>query len=120
MDWIKLHRQLLQWEWFDNSAMVHVFVYCLLRANYSDNNWHNIVIMRGQFVTSLNKISSATGLSLQKIRTCLNRLKKSGEISIKSTNEYTIITICNYDNYQDCKNDNNKRTTNEQQTNNNK
>ena len=94
-----LHRQLLDWEWFDNSNMVHVWIYLLLKANYQDDNWHGMKIPKGSFVTSVSSISKATGLSVQNVRTCLSKLKLTGEITIQVTNQNSIITICKYDNY---------------------
>jgi len=98
--WIKLHRKFSQWEWFDKSEMVHLFIYFLLLANHEDKKWNGIIIKRGQLVTGRNKIKKQTGISERTIRTCLNRLKSTNEITIKTTNRYSIITICNYDNYQ--------------------
>lgn len=61
-------------------------------------------------------------MSIQVIRTCLHKLKKTGEATCHSTNKFTIITLCNYDNYQSEKEDSNtptnKPATNEQQTDN--
>lgn len=94
-----LHRQLLDWEWFDNSQMVHIWVYLLLKANYQDENWHGIMIPRGSFVTSIGGISKDTRLSARTIRTCLDKLKSTGEVTIKTTNKYSIVTICKYDSY---------------------
>ena len=94
-----LHRQLLDWEWFDNSNMVHVWIYLLLKANYQDENWHGVLIPRGSFVTSIGGISKDTSLSTRTIRTCLDKLKSTGEVTIKTTNKYSIVTICKYDSY---------------------
>lgn len=123
---MRLHRQLLEWEWFDNSQMVHIWVYFLLKANYQDNKWHGIDIPRGSFITSLDTICKDTGLSLQSVRTCMNKLKSTGEITIKSTNKYSVITICKYETYNfeysDANKQNNKQPniqlTNNQQSNN--
>lgn len=71
----KLHRQLLEWEWWDDPKMVQVWVYFLLKANYQDTMWHGITIPRGSFVTSIDTISKDTHLSVREIRTCLNKLK---------------------------------------------
>jgi len=117
--WIKIHRKLFEWEWWDKSEMIHIFIYFLLKANFEKNKWHGIQLKRGQFVTSIKSISKSTNLSSQVIRTCINRLKLTNEITIKSTNKFSIITICNYENYQISENKANKQITNKQQTNNN-
>lgn len=125
--WVKIHRSFLTWEWFDKPEMVQLFVYLLLKANHDAKEWHGIVIERGQVVTSVARIAAETRLSAQVVRTCINRLKSTNEITSTSTNKYTIITICKYDTYQETDNepneDNNEQIdeqlTNEQQTNNN-
>lgn len=97
--YIKLHRQLLNWEWWDNANMTRIWIYFLLKANYQDSTWHGITIPRGSFITSLDAICKDTGLSVREIRTCLNRLKSTGELTIKTTNRYTMVTISKYDVY---------------------
>lgn len=123
---MRLHRQLLDWEWFDNSQMVHVWIYFLLKANYQDSKWHGIDIPRGSFITSLDTICKDTGLSLQNVRTCMNKLKSTGEITTQSTNKYSVITICKYETYnlqesdvnkQDNKQTNIQSTSNQQAVN---
>lgn len=97
---IKLYRNLLEWEWFKNSEMVHLFTYLLLKANFTDGKFQGKEIKRGQLITGRNSLSENTGISQQKIRTCLERLQLTNEITIHSTNKYSIITIVKYDFYQ--------------------
>lgn len=121
--WIKLHRRFLEWEWFGSSDMVKLFVFILISANYDNSSWRGIEIKKGQYLTGIKSLSYKTNISEQTIRTCLSRLKNTGEITIESTNKYSIITICNYDSYQSDKkttnNQNNKQSTSNQQTTNN-
>ena len=122
--WIKLYRKFDEWEWFNISEMVHLFIYLLLNANHEDGEWRGVAIKRGQVVTGLHKLHEKTKISFQTIRTCLSRLKKTGEINIQTTNQYSIITILNYESYQSDQQTTNKRSnkrlTNDQQTTNNK
>lgn len=108
-NWIKLYEKLIDWEWFDKPNTAHFFVYCLLKANKFDRQWRGITIKRGSFVSSLSKMSSESGLTVREIRTSLSRLKSTNELTSETTNEYTYITICNYDNYQATKNNNDKQ-----------
>ena len=117
--WIKLHRQFVNWEWFNKSEAVHLFLYLLLKANHKDGNWQGIEIKKGQFITSYGKISSDTNISLQTIRTLLKKFELTNEINTQPTNKYTIITICKYDTYQDEEIQTNTQLTNNQQTTNN-
>jgi hypothetical protein len=125
---IKLYRKFILWEWYDTPNMVHLFITLLLKANHEPGNWHGININRGQLITGIHSLSKSTGITVRSIRTCINRLKSTGEVTIKTTNKYSIITICNYDIYQssntysDKQNDKQtgKRTTSKRQANDNK
>ena len=114
--WIKIHRKFLDWEWFNKSEAVHLFIYLLLKANHKDASWQGMKVKRGEFISSLGKISSDTGISLQTLRTLLKKLESTNEIEVKSTNKFTTVTICKYDSYQDETEDTNKQLTNNQQT----
>ena len=116
--WICIHRKMLKWEWYDEPNTAHLFLYCLLRANYEDTEWRGITIKRGSFVTSLAKLAQETGLTIQQVRTSINRLKSTNEITSISTSQNRLITVKNYDLYQDNNNQFNKQLTNEQQTSN--
>lgn len=98
--WVTLHRKFLQWEWFDKPEMVQLFIWLLLNANYTDKKWQGQVIKRGQILTTTPKIMEALRFTERQTRTCISRLKSTGEVSVKTTNRFTIITICNYDRYQ--------------------
>ena len=97
---ITISRKLIDWEWYQNPNMVHLWIHLLIMANYSESRFEGILIKRGQFVTSLDKLSMATGLTIQQVRTCLEKLKTTLDVTCKSTNHFTIITICKYDIYQ--------------------
>jgi len=119
--WIKLHRKFLEWEWFKMPEMVQLFIFLLISANHEVKKWQGIEIKRGEYLTGRESLSLKTGLSQQVIRTCLNRLKSTSEITIKSTNKYSIISICKYDSYQYNLNDANQQInqqTNQQSTSN--
>lgn len=107
--WVKLHRKFISWEWFTTPDMVHLFVYLLLMANREDNSWQGIQVKRGQLITGRKKLSEQTGISERRIRTCLQRLQNTGELTSISTSKHSVITICNYDDYQS------KQTTSDQQ-----
>ena len=117
--WIRIHRKFLDWEWFNKSEAVHLFIYLVLKANHKDGQWQGIDVKRGQFVTSFGKISSDTGISLQTIRTLLKKFEKTNEINIQTTNKFTIVTICKYECYQQENEQTNTQLTNKQQTTNN-
>lgn len=99
--WICLHRQLLEWEWYNDINVCRLFLHCLLKANHKDKKWQGKVIPRGSFVTGRNVLADETGLTVQQIRTSLNKLKSTNDLTIKSTNKNSLVTVVNYGFYQD-------------------
>ena len=97
---IKIQRSLLEWRWYHHSAMVHLLIHLLLRANYADKEWGLLTIKRGQLVTSRFSLCQETGLSDKVVRNSLQKLVKTGEIEMKATNKYTLITVVKYNEYQ--------------------
>lgn len=123
--WLKLFYRFKEWEWYDDTNMVRMFIHLLLSANYKPLNWRGKTIPRGSLITSRAKLAEQTNLSEREVRTCLTRLKTTNEIAIETTNNFSIITITNYERYQDDSNDvdqrndlpNDQRATNERPAN---
>ena len=113
--WIKLHRKMLDWEWYDDINVMRLFTHCLLRANHKEKKWRGIDIKRGQFYTSLETLSSETGLTAMQLRTCFDKLKTTGEITSSGMARGRMITVSAYDDYQDDNKLNNKLVTGCQQ-----
>lgn len=99
--WIKTYEKLLKWEWYGDPLMVATLIHLLLKANWKDKKWRGVNVKRGQLITSRTRLAEEIGLTERQLRTCLERMQETGEIACETTNRYTIITICNYDIYQD-------------------
>ena len=97
---IKLFRKFNNWEWKTDPNMVALFLHLLINANYVDAKWRGVDVKRGQIITGRMKLSKETGISERSIRTCLERLKSTNEITIETTSQFSLITICNYNKYQ--------------------
>lgn len=97
--WLRLHRQLLQWEWYSCINTTRVFIHLLLTASWRDARWQGIEIPRGSLFASPETLATATGLTRQQVRTVIARLKSTNEITTKATNRGTLITLCNFDTY---------------------
>lgn len=117
--YIKIHRKLINWEWYSNKNDRLVWLHCLLKANWNNGYFEGKEIPRGSFVTSYKNLAKEIGISVQQLRTSLNHLKSTHNLTSKTNNQYSIITINNYDLYQATNKQDNKRLTNEQQTINN-
>ena len=98
--YIKLSRNMLNWEWYDNQNTKDLFIHCLLKANWKPTRWHGIEIEAGQFITSLPSLADELQLSIHQVRTALDHLKMTGEVADKAQNKYRIITVNNWDKYQ--------------------
>ena len=120
--WIKSYRKMVNWQWYTDVSTCHLFQHLVLVANAGDGSWRGMSIKRGQRLTSLGHLALETGLSVQQVRTSLDKLRSTGEITSTATNQYTLITIINYDFYQSkeekATSEITSTATNEQQTDN--
>jgi hypothetical protein len=116
--WIKLHRQITDWEWYDDHNTFRLFMHLLLKANHKERSYRGVKIEVGCVMTGRELLSKETGLSVQQIRTCLERLKSTNEITIKSDKQGTIIQVVKYKDYQVTTNESttNQPTSNQQVT----
>jgi len=122
--WIKLYRQLLDWEWYKNLNVKIVWLHLLLTANFvSGRKAYGHTLVAGQVITTYKRIAEETGLTFQNVRTAINHLLTSGEITKEPTNKFQVITVEKWAffQYQDGKDNNNPNrqlTYNQQSTNN--
>jgi hypothetical protein len=98
--WVKNHRKIKDWTWYKKPLTAHLFQHLVREANHKDGNCFAVEIKRGQILTGRKSLAKNTGLSEQQVRTSLNHLKSTNDVTIISTKKYSIITICNYDEYQ--------------------
>lgn len=115
--WVKLHRKLLEWEWYEDAHMVHLLVHLLLTATHEDRKYKGLTIKRGQLVTTIKELADALGASETSTRRRMKRLKSGGILTIKVAHNRTTITICNYDSYQMDKKESGGRTAEERRKN---
>lgn len=117
--YVLLHRKMMEWGWYKDSQTVHLFLHLLFKASWKKSEWKGIPINRGEIIVGRKTLHFETGISEQSIRTILTRLKSTNELTIKSTSRFSVITICNYESYQNVKNEINQQTnqqTNQQST----
>jgi len=100
LSFIPLFRKITEWEWYKDTSTKSLFLHLVLRANWQDKPWKGILIKRGSYATGWTTLSFETGLTRQQIRTSLIKLKSTSEVTIKSTNKYSVITLTNYEDYQ--------------------
>jgi len=124
--WVKLHRKILSNPVFQDSEALQLFIYCLLKANHKPANilfnQQIVALERGQFIFGLHQACKDLKMSMRKLRNRLLILGKLEITAIKTTNKFSIITVCNYSQYQDSKNEKGqtKGQTDDKQTTTNK
>lgn len=95
-----LHRKMRDWQWYKVPNTKDTFLELLLSANWKDTKYRTETIPRGSVLTTMSKIAEATGLTKDEVRTALNHLKTSHDISHTKMYNELLITIHNYDYYQ--------------------
>ena len=115
---VKIHRSIIEWEWYDDHNTTRVFLHCLFMANWKDQRYRGKLIKRGTFVTGLAVFAEQVGLSIQNVRTSFSRLKSTHELTIKTSPQGSVIEVVNYDKYQLVTNEptSSQQTTNKQLT----
>lgn len=99
-EFIKIFRKMVSWEWYTDVNTTKLFLHCLLMANWKPGRWKGLSYERGQFYTSLDHLSKETGLTVREVRTALAHLKSTNEVTSKTTNKNTLITVVSFDLYQ--------------------
>lgn len=112
--YIKIHRKLLEWEWYGDTNTMRVFLHLLLSANWKNGMFKGVEIPRGNLVTSLSKLSQALSLTERQIRTAIEHLKKSGTIAVTTYSKFSVIEVLNYDIYQDNDSQNDSQNDNQE------
>lgn len=117
LGFIMLWRKALNWEWYKNIPVKVLFFHILLIANHSNQRWEGIEVKAGETITSIQHLAEESGVSIQQVRTALEKLEKTKEIQVESTNRYSKIKIINWGKYQGIYSPNNIIVTNEKQLN---
>lgn len=116
--WLKLYRSILDSAVFQDAEILKVWIWLLCNVAFEQHDtvcYGKVIHLKpGQIASGRKKIAQCTDLNENKVYRALTALKSLGNIEIKSTNKYSIITVVNWDKYQE---ENGKRTSSEQQTN---
>lgn len=100
LGFIKIHRKILEWSWYNDINTCRVFIHMLLKANWKEGRFRDITVPCGSFVSSIAKLAEETGLTNDEVRTAISHLIQTREITKQSTNKYTVFTLVNYVLYQ--------------------
>jgi hypothetical protein len=117
--YVKLHREAIDHEVFQDEWLWKLFCWCVLKANFKADNFKGEFVPRGSFVTGRMRAAEELGAAPSRVYRGLRRLEELGCITTKANSNWTTVTVCNYNTYQIQEDDN--RTASErrngQQTN---
>lgn len=112
--YLKLYYSLLDWEWISDPNTLVVFIHLLLNANRKAKKFGKGVIRRGDVLASLSFLAEKTGLSVQNVRTALEHLQSTHDITQRMIGKNAVYSIVSYDKWQSANtNTNNEPTTNQ-------
>ena len=80
---------------------MRVFIHLLLKANVEDKFYQGIPVRRGEILTGYPALAEELCMSIQNVRTAINHLKSTGEITVNLYPKGSLIVIENYEKYQD-------------------
>lgn len=105
---ILLSRSILDSDVFASPKMLKIWIWCLCRANFKDRavpvnigKGESIVhLKRGQFIYGRHQAQEALCIEGTTVDRWMKKLQDMGSIKIEPHSHYSIITVCNYDIYQ--------------------
>lgn len=125
VSYIKLFRKLLNSPIFENEKALKIWIWCLLKATHIEREQlvgqQIVKLKKGEFVFGRSKASEELKMTESTVYKYIKLLEKLQMISINSNTKFSVISIEKWEEYQveELKN-NNKVTTEEQQSNTNK
>ena len=98
--YIKLYRKMVQWGWYKETNTKAVFLHLLFMAQFEPCYFKGLYLEVGQVATSYREISLETGISERSVRTAIEHLKSTGELTQEASHKFSVFTLKNYSEYQ--------------------
>ena len=125
--WISLYRKIRNSPVYSDPALLKLWLHCLLKATHVEYEQlignAEITLQPGQFITGRDALAdeynrgvvqSSLMVKPLSLWRRLKILEKKQMLNIKTNNKYSVITVLNWNEYQQSEQRmNNKRTTNE-------
>jgi hypothetical protein len=111
--WIKLWRKIEDSKIFYKPYHLQLFLYLVIKANHTNTIYRGIPLKAGQLLTGRKQLAALLNAKETTIYKRLKWLENEKKIELKSNNSYTIVTICNYETYQEGENKKGQRSNNE-------
>lgn len=97
MAYVKLNRDVLDSGIFADTELLGFYVKLVMMCRVAPVVEMECEVQRGQFLTSLRRLSELFDCSIQHTRTCLRKLKSARLIEVCSNSQYSVISVINYD-----------------------
>ena len=98
--WVKFHRRIVNWEWYDDPNTFRMFFHLIVTANHKDDSYRGKLIKRGQKLTSIRHLADELSIDEKTVQRCLRNLQSTKEIKVDSSRYGTLITVRKYGDYQ--------------------
>lgn len=89
MRWIRINKSLTEWKHYKDPMMLRLLIHLLLMADED-----------GELTTSYRALAKEMGVTLQRIRTMIDKLVKTQQITHSATQSATHLKICKSINYE--------------------
>lgn len=80
-NYVMIPRNFTEWEWYKHTDTTTLFIHLLLKANISDTEYNGIEVKRGCCISTYEELATDTGLTEKQVKTSINRLIGSGDIT---------------------------------------
>ncbi len=97
MGFVKISDDLINWAWISDPKTVYIYVRLLLGAAWTETDYQNVHLKRGQIAITQRDFAEKCGVTYQELRTILNRLISTQKITQSTTHKFSIITLTDYD-----------------------
>jgi hypothetical protein len=102
--YIKLWRKVGDSKMYRSKDLWAMWTFLLMNATHKRRNVYTglkqVELLPGQYITGRKALALELRMSERRVRTCLKHLETNGNVTIKPTNKYSIITIVNWSTYQ--------------------
>jgi hypothetical protein len=98
--WIKLHRILKDWRWYDDHNATRLLVHLLISVNYEEKKWQGMTIKPGSMVISWETLSIGCGLTIRQCRTAMDKLVSSKQVTRYVTNRFQLVSLVKWEELQ--------------------
>lgn len=100
----KVHRKIFESDLWPNKNASRLFLYLLGHAAWkplkTDARYQSVTLEPGDVLTGLHRLAADCALTVREVRNAIVCLKRANRITVKATNRFSVISVINWDLYQ--------------------